>query len=292
MGTRLIYHKDDGGASPFDYCAVNLARGSNLRIACPYLSLKYIKRLVGLADDWKLITDLREWLTSTPARERKSTIAFIRKHEAKIRDNQGIHAKVLLNEKSAMLGSANFTYSGVKKRTELCVCFENNNFVAETKRWFEYLWENSCEIDTKELSSLIQQLPKTPSTQKPALTPSGSKRDVPLVELEEPPIIPSEPPPKIIHYQNARVHYLNGSSWVRVLQGSLAREKLSNAFFKSMKRVRRQKQLISDGTLALIENSGYYEFTRDCDFESPSLAACIIDGNSRNGRDRDVFGNP
>ena len=131
MSTRLIYHTDDGSDSPFDKCAVNLAAGSKLNIACPYLSLDYLQRLVGLADEWRLVTDLKEWLTSTSVRKRQSTSAFIRKHRAQIRDHQGLHAKVLVNEKSAMLGSANFTHCGVSKRTELCVCFENNKSVAE-----------------------------------------------------------------------------------------------------------------------------------------------------------------
>jgi hypothetical protein len=192
-----------------------------------------------------------------------------------------------------MIGSANFTHSGISRRTEMCVQLDNRASVKEMKIWFKSLWENSNEIETKSLSSLIEQLPKTPSIQKPAITPSGSKRDVPLVELEEPPIIPSEPPPNIIYYQNARVHYLNGSSRLRVLKGSLASGNPSKAFFKYQGRTDRLRDyLIEQGILAREKDYGDYTFTTDYDFDAPGPAACIIDGNSRNGRHRDVFGNP
>ncbi|MGH7937102.1 MAG: GIY-YIG nuclease family protein, partial [Bryobacteraceae bacterium] len=42
-----------------------------------------------------------------------------------------------------------------------------------------------------------------------------------------------------------------------------------------------RKQLAADGTL--IEKNGYYEFTRDVQFSSPSAAAAAIEGGSANG---------
>ncbi|MFL6599069.1 MAG: GIY-YIG nuclease family protein [Chthoniobacterales bacterium] len=42
-----------------------------------------------------------------------------------------------------------------------------------------------------------------------------------------------------------------------------------------------RKQLIADGTL--IEKDGFYEFTRDVQFSSPSTAAAAIEGGSANG---------
>ncbi|PYY20115.1 MAG: hypothetical protein DMG62_23955 [Acidobacteria bacterium] len=42
-----------------------------------------------------------------------------------------------------------------------------------------------------------------------------------------------------------------------------------------------RKQLIADGTL--IEKDGFYEFTRDVQFSSPSAAAAAIEGGSANG---------
>lgn len=42
-----------------------------------------------------------------------------------------------------------------------------------------------------------------------------------------------------------------------------------------------RKQLIADGTL--IQKDGFYEFTRDVQFSSPSAAAAVIEGGSANG---------
>jgi hypothetical protein len=39
--------------------------------------------------------------------------------------------------------------------------------------------------------------------------------------------------------------------------------------------------LIADGTL--IQKGGFYEFTRDVQFASPSAAAAVIEGGSANG---------
>jgi Domain of unknown function (DUF4357) len=42
-----------------------------------------------------------------------------------------------------------------------------------------------------------------------------------------------------------------------------------------------RKQLIANGTLA--QKDGFYEFTRDTEFSSPSAAAAVIEGSSANG---------
>lgn len=42
-----------------------------------------------------------------------------------------------------------------------------------------------------------------------------------------------------------------------------------------------RKQMVADGTL--IEKNGFYEFTKDAAFSSPSAAAAVIEGGSANG---------
>ena len=42
-----------------------------------------------------------------------------------------------------------------------------------------------------------------------------------------------------------------------------------------------RNQLIDNGTL--IKNNGFYEFTKDTEFSSPSAAAAVIEGGSANG---------
>ena len=42
-----------------------------------------------------------------------------------------------------------------------------------------------------------------------------------------------------------------------------------------------RKQLIAEG--ALVQKDGYYRFTKDFEFASPSAAAAVIEGGSANG---------
>lgn len=66
-----------------------------------------------------------------------------------------------------------------------------------------------------------------------------------------------------------------------VLKGSTAvlQERQSAKNWPSVLALR--KQMIADGTL--VEKDGYYEFTRDVEFSSPSAAAAVIEGGSANG---------
>ena len=42
-----------------------------------------------------------------------------------------------------------------------------------------------------------------------------------------------------------------------------------------------RNQLIANGTL--VKKDGFYEFTKDTEFSSPSAAAAVIEGGSANG---------
>jgi hypothetical protein len=42
-----------------------------------------------------------------------------------------------------------------------------------------------------------------------------------------------------------------------------------------------REKLVADGTL--VQKNGYYLFTRDAEFSSPSAAASVIEGGSANG---------
>jgi hypothetical protein len=39
--------------------------------------------------------------------------------------------------------------------------------------------------------------------------------------------------------------------------------------------------MITDGSL--VQKAGFYEFTRDAEFSSPSAAAAVVEGGSANG---------
>jgi phosphatidylserine/phosphatidylglycerophosphate/cardiolipin synthase-like enzyme len=59
-----------------------------------------------------------------------------------------------------MVGSANFTTSGVQNRTEMSVFFENEPQVEEIAQWFDMVWENSSDIPVDALHELIESMPE------------------------------------------------------------------------------------------------------------------------------------
>ena len=66
-----------------------------------------------------------------------------------------------------------------------------------------------------------------------------------------------------------------------VLKGSTAVLQERQAAHKWPASIAQRNQLIADGTLA--QAAGFYEFTRDVEFSSPSAAAAVIQGGSANG---------
>ncbi len=272
MSINLVYHKDDGGVSPFDLRAVAIATRANLRIACPYLSVSYLERLVNLASEWRLITDIAEWLMSTLIPDRLSTISFIQANQTRIRDHQGLHAKVIVGNNSAMIGSANFTISGITRRTEMAVHLDDAESVCEITQWFDSHWATSMVVHSSAINALIDHLPTPPDqTQRFAITPSGSVRYAALVTLEQ--------PRDVRHYKNATGYYTGNGKEFCVIKGSKARSRAIPSFrYKSLR-----EMLIRTRVLSREYDSEDFTFTSDYCFSSPSAAACIVSGQSRPG---------
>ena len=119
--SRLLYHplSAAGTTSPFDECALQVARSGSLRIVSPYIGVGYLERLTGIAREWQLISDIEAWLSSLSLRARPRAWSFIREHIGRIHHCPSIHAKVVLSDSLAMLGSANLTSKGILGRTEM-----------------------------------------------------------------------------------------------------------------------------------------------------------------------------
>jgi PLD-like domain len=257
LSAELIYHKDHGGASPFDCRAVKIADGAQLLIACPYLSLEYFVRLTKLAAEWKLITDLAEWLSSTTLVERQSTVSFILENRGRIRDSPGLHAKALIGNNASMVGSANFTFSGMTRRTEMGVHLADVDSIRELITWFDLLWTNSGEIESGTLREFLDDLPPPITyTQRPAVSHSGIVRDVPLVSLEQ--------VPDWRHYKNAIGYYTGDGSDFCVCKGSVARSNTVERFHYN----KLGERLINAGVLQRSGEYGDYIFAVDYVFSS------------------------
>ena len=78
---RLVYHNklnSNGGVSPFDQAVLEVARTGAVDIVSPYVSISYLKRIINVSHEWRLVSDVEAWLRSLPIRSRPNALSFIR----------------------------------------------------------------------------------------------------------------------------------------------------------------------------------------------------------------------
>jgi hypothetical protein len=159
---KLIYHDLDAcdQFSPFDKEIVGNIRGKDVSIVCPYIGLKYIEARLRLASDWKIVTDVGEWLSSQQSNEQRILIKdFIVENTDKIRHIPSIHAKVVITNDYAFLGSANLTDKGICKRIEMSVSLDEPEKIRELSDWFNSLWERGSKPERENLEKFIRENP-------------------------------------------------------------------------------------------------------------------------------------
>lgn len=159
--SKLLYHavqRKNSDCSPFDDAILNAARGIAVRIASPYIGLSYLERIIAVASDWTLISDIEAWLSSLSMRARPSAWSFIREHINKIHHCPGLHAKVVIGDKLAVFGSANLTLSGIQARTELGMLLTEPSQVLELSSWYDGIWSTTASPFVDETSAFIEWL--------------------------------------------------------------------------------------------------------------------------------------
>ena len=95
---RLLYHSphEATATSPFDDAVIRVAQSGPVRIISPYIGVAYLERIVGLAGEWQLISDIEAWLQSLSMRARPRAWSFIREHLDRIHHLPAIHAKTVI----------------------------------------------------------------------------------------------------------------------------------------------------------------------------------------------------
>lgn len=139
MLVTLKYHQPGeppGTVSPIDEAIDQMVRGQHVDIVCPYIGLPYLKRIIKQASSWRLLSDVDQWIISQAQNSRSKIYDFITAHSESIRHYPDLHAKVIIAENKALVGSANFTEKGMTKRIEMCTLFENKRQVEELRDWF------------------------------------------------------------------------------------------------------------------------------------------------------------
>ena len=194
--THLVYHDlsgTPGQLSPFDQAALRVCNSGIVGLVSPYIGLDYLRRIIGVSENWRLISDIEAWLSSLSMRARPRAWRFIRENLSHIRHCPSIHAKVIIGQNSAMLGSANLTSAGILGRTEMGILIDNLEMVAELTRWFDTLWLQTHPPVVDETNAFIRWLDEeanrtTSKREKFALSVTGMKIRARLSKLSTPAI--------------------------------------------------------------------------------------------------------
>jgi len=164
---KLIYHSEedsDRTESPFDRAIRETADSDSAWLVCPYISPDYLRSILADTDEWRIITDIEAWVGTFGGSSQQKIQELVESNQNRIHNIENIHAKIVISDNSAIVGSANLTEKGVAKRREMGVKFEEQEFIEELQDWFLSLWSISSAIDLDEFRHYIQSLSATPTT--------------------------------------------------------------------------------------------------------------------------------
>ena len=141
-----------------------------------------------MANTWHLVTDVEEWIISHNIKQRQNIKKFIFDNLSDIHHYKDIHAKVIVADDKAFIGSSNLTDKGITGRVEMSVLIEEKEQVCELQRWFKDLWIGSESVKTQDLEkyvSLIESLPSSGMDKPKSSLPSkATSINAKLVDVE------------------------------------------------------------------------------------------------------------
>ncbi|AEE51016.1 phospholipase D-like domain-containing protein [Haliscomenobacter hydrossis] len=143
---KLIYHvpkNEIQNSSPFDMAIKELVKSDDLNIACPYIDIDYLKDIINGKIEFKILTDVEQWIQSTNQNKREEIVCFLKKNQGKIHHYPGLHAKVVASNTGAIIGSANLTMSGLYSNNEFSILVDSEKIINEIREWFDLWWTNS-----------------------------------------------------------------------------------------------------------------------------------------------------
>jgi len=192
MTAKMLYHdpKSRSDDSPFDKAIRSIALEGELRLACPYISLDYLYGVIS-GTSWRLLTDIKELLRTQSPTEREKVVEFLSDHRASVRHYSRLHAKVAIGLRAVLFGSANFTNSGIWKRTEVSAIIDDAPQIVELTQWFEACWSSpeAREMPSKDaMAEYVKSLPVEPTPaeeDEPKLFPPLLTKPACLTEMED-----------------------------------------------------------------------------------------------------------
>jgi hypothetical protein len=188
---KLVYHSlvASGARSPFAEAIEAIVSDGDVDVVGPYLTLSRLSEVTSSVESWRLVTDVEEWLRSDPA-QADAVLEFLRRHDDRVRDCRGVHAKVVIGRKLALVGSANLTNAGLGRRVEMSVLVDASTMRAELQAWFDELWRQSSPTNLANARSFVAALAE------PRLLAAAQEREATLRSAGLPsvgPRVESEP---------------------------------------------------------------------------------------------------
>ena len=117
-----------------------------------------LKKIIELAADWQLISDVDELLISNNQANRENIKNFIKKNAHKIHHCRNLHGKVIITNSRFLLGSANFTQNGLTKKNEMSIIVDDKENVAELNIWFDEWWNKTTSPEIEAVNELLRSL--------------------------------------------------------------------------------------------------------------------------------------
>lgn len=160
--TRLIYHPVKTSSdtttkqSPFNAVILEMANSRTLKIACPYLSYERLKQIRQDHSDWKLLTDVDALFRSLRRTDRLSFIGLFRENRDRVRHNKHLHAKVIIADRQALVGSANLTDMGLNQRAEMSVLLTDQGLVDGLDKWFKDIFSECEEFSDEDFEEMVR----------------------------------------------------------------------------------------------------------------------------------------
>ncbi|MFN5659549.1 MAG: phospholipase D-like domain-containing protein [Pseudanabaena sp.] len=160
MQVQFIAHSlNFDKVNPFDQAIEQIVNeeGSPVMVT-PYFSLSVIQNICSeIHCVLQLVTDLEEIRNNIRSENEFELFAqLIKNNQLTLFDIPSLHAKIFVRGTKALIGSANFTNSGLGQNHEASISIHDAQFTLEVFRWVESLTNGRDSINLEQLRSAYQ----------------------------------------------------------------------------------------------------------------------------------------
>jgi len=160
MQVQFIAHSlNFDKVNPFDQAIEQIVNeeGSPVMVT-PYFSLSVIQNICSeIHCVLQLVTDLEEIRNNIRSENEFELFAqLIKNNQLTLFDIPSLHAKIFVRGTKALIGSANFTNSGLGQNHEASIFIHDAQFTLEVFRWVESLTNGRDSINLEQLRSAYQ----------------------------------------------------------------------------------------------------------------------------------------